>query len=107
MIEFHHQRVPTPAAIRTRLVLRRQDQGPDLRLPPQPLFPPLLLVGVVVGTLVGAFLLSRRHGFLPQGRAGEGNRTPMTSLEGWSFTIKLHPQSPMPVSMGRAGFEPA
>ena len=25
--------------------------------------------------------------------AGEGNRTLMASLEGWSFTTKLHPQS--------------
>lgn len=25
-------------------------------------------------------------------RAGEGNRTLIASLEGWSFTIKLHPR---------------
>ena len=25
-------------------------------------------------------------------RAGEGNRTLIASLEGWSFTSKLHPQ---------------
>ena len=25
-------------------------------------------------------------------KAGDGNRTHMTSLEGWSFTIKLHPR---------------
>ena len=25
--------------------------------------------------------------------AGEGNRTPITSLEGWSSTIELHPRS--------------
>jgi hypothetical protein len=25
--------------------------------------------------------------------AGEGNRTLVISLEGWSFTIKLHPRS--------------
>ena len=25
-------------------------------------------------------------------KAGDGNRTHMASLEGWSFTIKLHPQ---------------
>jgi hypothetical protein len=24
--------------------------------------------------------------------AGDGNRTHVASLEGWSFTIKLHPQ---------------
>ena len=24
--------------------------------------------------------------------AGEGNRTPIASLEGWSFTTKLHPR---------------
>ena len=24
-------------------------------------------------------------------KAGDGNRTHMASLEGWSFTIKLHP----------------
>ena len=26
------------------------------------------------------------------GKAGDGNRTHMTSLEGWGFTIKLRPQ---------------
>ena len=26
-------------------------------------------------------------------RAGEGNRTPITSLEGWSSTIELHPRA--------------
>ena len=26
-------------------------------------------------------------------RAGEGNRTPITSLEGWSSTIELHPHA--------------
>jgi hypothetical protein len=25
--------------------------------------------------------------------AGEGNRTPTTSLEGWGSTIELHPQT--------------
>jgi hypothetical protein len=25
--------------------------------------------------------------------AGDGNRTHMTSLEGWGFTIKLHPHT--------------
>ncbi len=31
--------------------------------------------------------------FSPPEKAGDGNRTHMTSLEGWSFTTKLHPQS--------------
>ncbi len=26
-------------------------------------------------------------------KAGDGNRTHMTSLEGWGFTIKLRPQT--------------
>jgi hypothetical protein len=25
-------------------------------------------------------------------RAGEGNRTPITSLEGWGSTVELHPR---------------
>jgi hypothetical protein len=29
---------------------------------------------------------------LERNGAGEGNRTLVASLEGWSFTIKLHPQ---------------
>jgi hypothetical protein len=40
-------------------------------------------------------------------RAGEGNRTPVTSLEGWSSTIELHPhliQSSGPApTIGSAG----
>lgn len=34
--------------------------------------------------------------------AGEGNRTLVTSLEGWRSTIELHPHV-----VGAAGFEPA
>jgi hypothetical protein len=34
--------------------------------------------------------------------AGDGNRTHVASLEGWSFTIKLHPRM-----VEGAGFEPA
>ena len=29
--------------------------------------------------------------------AGDGNRTRVSSLEGWCSTIELHPQIPMPV----------
>src|SRR5687768_8970462 len=29
----------------------------------------------------------------PMGKAGDGNRTHMASLEGWNFTTKLHPQN--------------
>ena len=36
--------------------------------------------------------------------AGEGNRTPITSLEGWSSTIELHP--PVGFLVGARGFEP-
>jgi hypothetical protein len=36
--------------------------------------------------------------------AGDGNRTHVTSLEGWSSTIELHPHE---VVVGAAGFEPA
>jgi hypothetical protein len=28
----------------------------------------------------------------PERRAGEGNRTPITSLEGWGSTVELHPR---------------
>jgi hypothetical protein len=35
-------------------------------------------------------------------RAGDGNRTHVISLEGWSSTIELHPHT-----MPRAGIEPA
>ncbi len=37
--------------------------------------------------------------------AGDGNRTHVTSLEGWSSTIELHPRIIRLV--GAAGFEPA
>ena len=36
--------------------------------------------------------------------AGDGNRTHVTSLEGWSSTIELHPRE---IVVGAAGFEPA
>lgn len=56
-----------------------------------------------------------------EARAGDGNRTHTTSLEGWSSTIELHPQSPQHVhrkpagdrfphsktTLAGAGFEPA
>jgi hypothetical protein len=43
--------------------------------------------------------LERQSGFMPLTcvktlRAGDGNRTRMTSLEGWSSTIELRPQQP-------------
>jgi hypothetical protein len=41
--------------------------------------------------------------------AGDGNRTHVTSLEGWGSTIELHPrtrQSWCLVLVGRRGFEP-
>ena len=34
----------------------------------------------------------RHHAPSRNKKAGDGNRTHVTSLEGWSFTIKLHPQ---------------
>src|SRR5438105_6349190 len=34
-------------------------------------------------------------------RAGEGNRTPVTSLEGWSSTIELHPREVRRQSIAR------
>jgi hypothetical protein len=37
------------------------------------------------------------------GGAGDGNRTHVTSLEGWSSTIELHPLGEL---VGRRGFEP-
>src|SRR5215217_8340593 len=43
-------------------------------------------------------------------RAGEGNRTPITSLEGWGSTVELHPHSSQSGSasfaVGARGFEP-
>jgi hypothetical protein len=33
-------------------------------------------------------------GFYPTGRAGDGSRTRVTSLEGWGSTIELHPLTP-------------
>ena len=35
-------------------------------------------------------------------KAGDGNRTHVISLEGWSSTIELHP-----LTVGVTGFEPA
>jgi hypothetical protein len=45
----------------------------------------------------------------PDPRAGEGNRTPTTSLEGWSSAFELHPLSGRSIAcgVGLAGFEPA
>ena len=42
------------------------------------------------------------HNILLNKRAGDGNRTHVISLEGWSSTIELHPHT-----MPRAGIEPA
>src|ERR687897_1509316 len=43
-------------------------------------------------------------------RAGEGNRTPITSLEGWGSTVELHPhgsrRGPASFAVGARGFEP-
>ena len=43
-------------------------------------------------------------------RAGEGNRTPITSLEGWGSTVELHPHSSSSglasFAVGARGFEP-
>jgi hypothetical protein len=39
----------------------------------------------------------------PAARADEGNRTPITSLEGWGSTVELHPHQPArPEVRGRA-----
>ena len=47
----------------------------------------------------------------PCTRAGDGNRTHVSSLEGWCSTIELHPQFAETVkvvySIGVTGFEPA
>ncbi len=41
----------------------------------------------------GNVTLLRRKNLAPgREKAGGGNRTLVTSLEGWSFTTKLHPQ---------------
>ncbi len=38
--------------------------------------------------------------------AGDGCRTRVTSLEGWSSTVELHPQMGETVAVGEGGFEP-
>ncbi len=38
--------------------------------------------------------------------AGDGNRTHVTSLEGWSSTIELHPQYSNRELVEGGGFEP-
>ena len=38
--------------------------------------------------------------------AGDGNRTHVTSLEGWSSTIELHPQITLEKLVEGGGFEP-
>jgi hypothetical protein len=38
--------------------------------------------------------------------AGDGNRTHVISLEGWSSTIELHPQIASENMVERGGFEP-
>src|SRR5438105_721711 len=91
MIELHHKRVPASFAVSTRLVLGGHDHGPDLRLIAIPLFPPHLLVGVIMRPVVGPFLLGREHGYLLHRRAGDGNRTRVSCLEGRGSTIELHP----------------
>jgi hypothetical protein len=37
--------------------------------------------------------IANRHSQIANPKAGDGNRTHITSLEGWSFAIKLHPQA--------------
>ena len=44
----------------------------------------------------------RTHSLNFIGKAGDGNRTHVSSLEGWCSTIELHPHT-----VGVTGFEPA
>src|SRR4051794_23853860 len=76
VVELHNNGWPSPAAVGTGMILCRQDNGPHLRFVARPLLPPALLVGVIMGTLIGPLLLSRRHGVLLTSRAGEEARTP-------------------------------
>ena len=46
--------------------------------------------------------LSYEHTCLFKAKAGDGNRTHVSSLEGWCSTIELHPHN-----IGVTGFEPA
>ncbi|VDN47378.1 protein of unknown function [Petrocella atlantisensis] len=78
-----------PAGIRT----------PDTRLRRAMLYPAELLAQVILWCAINQILLLH---LIPttthtassfHDEAGRGNRTPVTSLEGWSFTIKLHPQN--------------
>ena len=39
-------------------------------------------------------------------RAGDGNRTHVSSLEGWCSTIELHPRMNYEIQMPRTGIEP-
>jgi hypothetical protein len=52
-----------------------------------------------MSTLIVATPITRRNrptplSDFPRKRAGDGNRTRTTSLEGWSSTIELHPRHP-------------
>ena len=53
----------------------------------------LYLPYIDINTLKPQFSVIRRSGNWKPGKngAGEGNRTLVISLEGWSFTTKLHP----------------
>ena len=79
----------TPRGIRT----------PDLLLRRQLLYPAELLARMS--------LTNGPLGFLRRAGAGDGNRTHVSSLEGWCSTIELHPQVLRYDLVGVTGFEPA
>ncbi len=45
-----------------------------------------------------------REGRKERWRAGEGNRTLTTSLEGWGSTVELHPRALPPRQQGQEGY---
>ena len=68
-----------------------------------PVLPGFTVIGTF-GPMAAAF---ERAGWA---RAGEGNRTPITSLEGWGSTVELHPHGSRSglasFAIGARGFEP-
>ena len=86
--QLHHTHHNEPGGIRTL----------DLRLRRPLLYPAELQTHFSYPILTG--LLATLY--LKIAKAGDGNRTHVSSLEGWCSTIELHPQA-----VGVTGFEPA
>ena len=90
--QLHHTHHTEPGGIRTL----------DLRLRRPLLYPAELQTHMKNPILIGLFLFCNLKWSLEIAKAGDGNRTHVSSLEGWCSTIELHPQA-----VGVTGFEPA